>query len=167
MENKPEKLIVSAALMAEIVGLAPHYINELVREKGAPRESKAGKYDVVEFTQWYLDYKRDEYEAKLKKIQEGKSQDRLNNVNAEIKDLQLKQMQGELMPADQVRMAFGELKIIFQKGLEAMPTRLAPLLSGVTREEAQELIQKETDNILKQIANVSLDQYSKSSSDSD
>jgi ribosomal protein L31E len=167
MEKTPEKLIVSAALMAEIVGLAPHYINELVREKGAPRENKAGKYNVTDFVLWYLDYKREEYEAKLKKIQEGKSQDRLNTANAEIKELQLKQMQGELMPSDQVRLAFGELKLIFQKGLEAMPTRLAPILAGVTREEAQQLIQKETDNILKQIANVSLDQYSTTTSDSD
>lgn len=165
MAKSEQKLIVSAAIMAEIVGLAPHYINELVREKGAPRENKVGKYDVADFVLWYLDYKREEYETKLKKIQEGKSQDRLNTANAEIKELQLKQLNGELIPDNQVKLAFGELKLIFQKNLESMPGRLAPQLDGTGKEKVKEIIQKDVENILKQISNVSIDQFTKSTSD--
>jgi phage terminase Nu1 subunit (DNA packaging protein) len=159
MEKSADKLLVSTQLLADILGVSRNYISQLVNDYGAPPPESYGQYDPKKFVPWYIKRKDRTHEEELAKQQEAmnKGKERLDLANAKIKEKLFDEMESRLIPREQVEIKFYEQALFFKKGLEALSTMLPPLITGATRQEVTDIVKQKTDEIQRQISNVSFD----------
>jgi phage terminase Nu1 subunit (DNA packaging protein) len=92
-------MIVGRNEIAEILGVSPRHINNLVDE-GLPHSSdgKRVKYDVALCVAWWVARKVEEVKAKAEPVNEWDAKARVDTLRADILELELGEKRRELMP---------------------------------------------------------------------
>jgi hypothetical protein len=137
----------------------------LAREGKLPKPID-GKVDLIDAV--VSNRKRIEHEIKrwrdlyddLKDISSPKS--RLQNTKADRELLKLKKEQGELIRAEVARTLWGMVIMNMKSKLLAMPTKLAPLITGLNKTaEIKEVIEKYTYEVANELSNPEFGDVSK------
>ena len=121
---------ISAASLAELMGVTPEMVRRYVNDYGMPREGR-GKYALRESMQWYVNRLKitatsgengDIAEEKLKLVRAQRHRVELDN----------KKVRNQLIDHDTVAGAFNQMGSIFASQLDSLGARMAGILSGVT-----------------------------------
>ena len=141
-------MIASKQQVAEIFGAAPSTIESWVR-KGCPRISKGApgrqaQYDTVEVYRWLIGGQElDLNQERAKLAVEQRKRIEMQNEEAS----------GRLIDTAEVHKAWTKYVAACRAKLLAMPTKLAPVMLGVTSPtEAKDLIKKAVYEALDELA---------------
>lgn len=148
-----KEVTVSTKDLATLFGVASKYISQLVK-KGMPNEGH-NKFNLYECVKWRFEDNEKIYQNDKKKIREENTKSRLELANAELKELELAERRGSLIDSKEVYQSKMNDATIYVKGLDALGTKLPPvLIHAKNEEEISTTIKKETDNIRNQIATI-------------
>ena len=132
----------------------PNYLSNLVKNHNFVR-SAHGKYPVIANVKRKIEYMKELHQDEIKKIREGNSRSRLESAQAELKELELKEKQGELGSVVEFERAMKNEIAIFIKYIIAFGTQLKYDLN--LSPEQYEIIQNKIDGILNQYASLPAD----------
>jgi hypothetical protein len=140
--------------IAEIFGYNEKYINELVKEKGAPHGDDHNEYNLIKWIQWNIIYIKKQYEAELEKIKATTPQDLLASKNAILKDLDIREREGELVIADSVRASWLNEQQMIKSNVDLCEINLKQRIKDVAEnKEKEEIITSEFIKLKNKIAN--------------
>ena len=149
-------ITVSRKEIAEIFGYNERYINELVKDKGAPRE-KHNKYNLVAWIRWHIKYVEDKHKADLEKAKASTPQDILATKNAILKDYDIKEREGELVNAEAVRISWLDEMRMIQSNVDLLQITLKQRLQDIDdNAELNNIITDEFIKVKKKIAGTTI-----------
>lgn len=149
------KIEVSGKNLCEILDFKnPNYLSELVSDHGY-KKSAHGKYPLVANVKRKITHLQEIFEKEKKDIRESNSRSRLETAQAEMKELELKKMQGELGPVAEFELAMKNDISLFKKMFTSLGTQLKYDLN--LSPEQNDIIQNKIDNFLKHYANLPAD----------
>ena len=156
MEYKDlENIEVSPKVLCELLDFAnPNYLSNLVNNHGFKKTAR-GKFPLVANIKRKFEYQEELHRNEIKKIREGNSRSRLETAQAGIKELELKEKQGELGPISEFKLALRNEALLFKKGLEALRDQLGFDIN-LTPDE-KEILNNHINGLLNQIANLPAD----------
>ena len=157
MDIKELEIIeVSPKILCEILDFEnSNYLSELVKDHGFVRAAH-GKYPLVKNIKRKIEYQKELHQDEIKKIREQEStRTRLERVQAEIKELELAEKKLSLIPVTDLDIVMTNQAQIYIKSLNALKTKLVPLLVHATTEaEIFKIIETETDKISEQLSDI-------------
>lgn len=151
-----KKIKVTTAELADLLDVSEGYISQLVLEHGYPKEDH-NSFKLFDFVQKRFAHLKEMCDDRIKKLREENSKSRLERVNAEIKELDLAEKKNLLIPYDLVLDAWLEQIQLTVSKVEFFPSKVAPLLLGIT--DQKEMFRLLTDEVIKlriEIANSKL-----------
>ena len=144
---------LSTALMARVLDISPRRLQQLVTD-GIIEKAERGKFDLIGTVHGYIRFLRDRLKA-----QDGGSEDLMRSrasiasTKATLAEINLKQVRGELVPADEVLNAFVAQILSAKARLLAIPAKLAHRIVNVKNvAEAETLIREAIHEALADIA---------------
>ncbi len=149
-----KEIMISTSELAELFDVSHKYISQLVLDHIMPKATH-NKFKLYECVKWRFVYNEKICENRLKKIREENTRSRLERANAELKELELAEKRASLISADSVEKSKMNDAIIYVKSLNALNTKLPPVLIGAkTEQDISKIIKKETDSIRNQLATI-------------
>ncbi|MEE0433900.1 MAG: protoporphyrinogen oxidase [Peptococcaceae bacterium] len=150
--------------VAQLFGLTTRRIRQL-REDGVIRsEGSPGKYDLIETVQSYIKHLSSKANGKKQKDNPELEKDKLDGearikqAKAEMAELELREMQGELHRAEDVEAITTDHVLYFRSMLMALPGKLAVDLAGThTAAEQAARVKKEINFVLDSLADYKYD----------
>jgi len=138
--------------ICKIIGIKERRYYQLAQENEVPVPEK-GKVNTVDAIQSYIAY--------LKKVAQGQGslsladeRARLTKIQADMKELQLKKEQGELIEAEVALKLFTEVIQKMSSKLSAIPLKVAPLIIGCkTITEAKEILENLIEEVKAELKN--------------
>jgi len=134
--------------IAAVIGVTPRHIGNLIKE-GMPTVGR-GKYDLAACVQWYIDYR-----VRLASPATKFDNARLRKMVADAKkrEIEVKKLEGDLIPADKVAEAWTTILGAVRAKLLSIPTKMAPLvLAADDLAEAQEIIKGQIYEVLNELS---------------
>lgn len=158
-ENNFNEILVNSKTLESLFGLKDRSIRGLA-DKGIVRRDSHGKYLLWESAKSYITFlkvtnaskDRDfngEYEEQIDWEEEKAQHERLKRQITEIK-LQL--IKGQVHKSEDVERVMTDMFAKFKSKIVALPAKLARRLEGKKRNEIQEILRKEIDNVLIELA---------------
>lgn len=132
----------------------PNSLSNLVKYNGFIRNTH-GKYPVLANFKRKIEYIKELHQNEIKKIREQNSRGRLESAQAELKELELAKLKGELGSVTELEFAMKNEALLYKKGLEGLKTRLKIDLN-LNPDQTEEL-EKQINGLLNQIANLPAD----------
>ena len=130
----------STQVIAKIFGVSTRRIEQLKTEGIIKGQGKPTKYDLLPTIQAYIKYLSDKAKGREKKEQDGineseklEAEARMKKTKAEIAELELKELKGELHRAEDVEKITTDHVLFFRSMLLAMPGRLAVDLAAIDK----------------------------------
>jgi len=156
-----KKIIVSAKTLSEVLGYDYRYIAELVKDHDLPKIAH-NQYSLFDCINWNKNYQAQLHQDEIKKIREQEStRTRLERAQAEYKELELAEKKLSLIPVTDLDIVMTNQAQIYIKSLNALKTKLVPLLVHAKNEsEIFKIIETETDKISEQLSDIPADQPS-------
>ncbi len=155
--NELNNITVTTKQLAEIFEVSESYISDLVNDHKMPKLG-FNKFPLVDCIKFRFNHLNKIYEDKIIKSRDVSNRGRLDSAMAEIKELELAKLKGELAPVKEFEIALRNEAQLFIKGLDALVVRLPYELENVKdKSEMQKIIKKETDSIRLTISNVPAD----------
>lgn len=154
--DQVELIVLSCEDIANLLQISTNYVNELVRDQGFPKATY-NQYPMVEFIRKYISYQMDLNKNKIKKMKEelSEAKPRFDIAAARLKELELEEKEGSLVPVSKVKEFTLNRAILYTKSLDALKTKLNPLLSEAkTPKEIDKILTKEIDRIKNQVADI-------------
>ena len=152
-----KEVIVTTHEIAELFSVTDKYVSQLVIDHGMPKLDH-NSFNLFTCVKWHIEYKEKSFIKKLKEAREENTRSRKERVEAELKELELEEKKLNLLPAGPVAESKRNDAIIYSRGLEALETKLPPLIMGSTSvSEIAAIIRKETHSIRKQISELPAD----------
>ncbi|OGU41338.1 MAG: hypothetical protein A2315_08020 [Ignavibacteria bacterium RIFOXYB2_FULL_35_12] len=146
---------ISSEEMAEILKIKNrNYISELVADHAFPK-TDYNKYPLIAFIQRWIEYQEELHQLEIKRIKERDAKNRLDNVNAELKEIDLAIKRSILIPANQLEDTLETQAAIYVKNLEALKTKIPNLLN--LNKQQKEVLETELIRIKEQIGNLPAD----------
>lgn len=149
--------LANVTRVAQALNLTEMRVQQLVKE-GMPREGR-GQYDAVKCMAWYIRY----LQAALKKKSlpttdgayagEREQRVRLLKADADLREIELAEKQGQLVPLADVEAEMTNLVLITKARILAVAPRVAPELLGLTsRVMAHAIVEKALNEALLQLS---------------
>lgn len=141
--NDPAALVVTSAILGRVLGISDRRIREL-RDDGVIPDNGQGRYVLGEAVSAYCAHLRP---ASGKAAGGGselantldEAKVRLTNAQARKVELQVKEMEGSAVSAEDLEIVVGAVVDALRQNTLALPARVAPLLVGVkTAAEVQD-----------------------------
>lgn len=118
-------------------------------DDGMPKLAR-GKFDLAKCVQWRVAHVE---EAASERIKSNSDKARINEINTEMKEIELATMKGEMIEADLVNQFMQELASLVATSLDAIGPRLSQDLTGIDDAfTIQETITVETRSVRQTIA---------------
>lgn len=140
---------VTVTTLANTFNLTPRRIQQLVAEGTIPKADK-GKYNLQECSHGYVTFLQNrEADNEDETHDAAVERARLLKAQADKTELEVKAMNGEMVPAEQVEMLWSSLVAAFRARMLALPIRLAhrvmslktyPEVEGCLREHVYEAL---------------------------
>ena len=145
---------VNAKELAAAWGMTFQRVYQLVDEKIIPAPVD-GRFDPKEATRVYVTH--------LRSLLQGNStrnlteqRERLTRLKADQEELELKKIKGELINTDITMKLIGEVFRVIRSRLLSLPGKISPVLEGIKRQEAYDILTRETDGICNELASPDL-----------
>lgn len=150
----------SKQFIAKLFGVSTRRIDQLKEEGVINGEGKPVKYDLVSTVQSYIRFLSDKAHGRQKKNTDAENESlkieaeaRLKKSKADIAELELKELKGQLHRAEDVEEITTDHVLYLRSLLMAMPSKLAVDVAKIDNPpEAAVRIKKEVDYILNQLA---------------
>lgn len=116
---------IPVASLARLFNLTERRIQQMARDGIIPKPEK-GKYDLIGCTRAYIKYLQERASGREVEPQDAYlERARLLKAQADKTELEVKSMNGEVVPSEQVEMLWSGLVAAFRAKMLAMPTRCA------------------------------------------
>jgi len=150
--------LINVKEMAKAIHLDKRSVQRLVKDSGMPR-AKKGLYDKDKCTFWYVCFLQRSLEKRAVPTGDGNysglTDERVRSVraDAEMKEIELAEKRGELVPIRQVMKVFVDLVHMTKARVMATPPRIAPEIMGETsRVMIQAIVEKQLKAALNHLA---------------
>ena len=155
----------STQVIAKIFGVSTRRIEQLKTEGVIRGQGKPTKYDLLPTIQAYIKYLSDKANGREKKEVDAQletekltAEKRIKTAKAEIVELELRELKGELHRSDDVEAITTDHVMFVRSMLMALPGKLAVDLASIqTAPEAADRIKREVYAILEQLADYRYD----------
>ena len=155
----------SSQVIAKIFGVSTRRVEQLKTEGVIKGQGKPTKYDLLPTIQAYIRYLSDKANGREKKETDSQletekltAEKRIKMAKAEMAELELKELKGELHRASDVEAITTDHVLYMRSMLMAMPGKLAVDLATIqTAPEAAERIKQEVYAILNNLASYRYD----------
>ena len=152
-------------VIAKLFGVSTRRIEQLKAEGIIKGEGRPTKYDLLPTIQAYIRYLSDKANAREKKQTDSEletskleAESRYKTAKAEMAELELQELQGELHRASDVEAITTDHVMFLRSMLMALPGALAVDLAAIDKPaEAADRIRQEVNSILNRLANYRYD----------
>lgn len=152
-------------VIAKIFGVSTRRIEQLKTEGIIKGEGRPTKYDLLPTIQAYIKYLSDKANGREKKQTDSEletskleAESRYKTAKAEMAELELKELQGELHRASDVEAITTDHVMFLRSMLMALPGALAVDLAAIDKPaEAADRIRQEVNGVLDRLANYRYD----------
>lgn len=152
-------------VIAKIFGVSTRRVEQLKAEGIIKGEGRPTKYDLIPTVQVYIKYLSDKANGREKKRTDAEletskleAESRYKTAKADMAELELKELQGELHRASDVEAITTDHVMFLRSMLMALPGALAVDLAVIDKPaEAAERIRQEVNSILARLANYRYD----------
>lgn len=163
--KQQQKNLVSKQAIAKIFGVSTRRIEQLKEEGVINGEGRPTKYDLLPTIMSYIKYLSDKANGREKKEADGKNESarleadtKIKVTKAEIAELQLKELKGEMHRAKDVEEIMTDHVLMIRSLLMGMPNKLAVDVARINSPaEAAECIKKEVYYILNELSQYEYD----------
>ena len=160
-----KKNLQSTQAIAKLFGITTRMVEYLKTEGIIQGEGKPIKYDLIPTVQAYIQYLREKTNGKIKPGDDQQNESaklegeaRIKQAKAEIAELQLKELRGEMHKAEDVQTIMTDHVLMVRSMLMGLPNKLAVDVAGVKNTaEVAEIIKKEVYFILHELSNYEYD----------
>ena len=165
MGNTQHDNKVGATVIAKIYGVTVKQIDNLRRDGVIKCEGRPARYDLIPTLQALYEYQRRIIKSNGKSDENRRNEAikldaeaRLKQAKAEMAELELQELQGEMHRAEDVEAITTNIVFAVRSFLLAMPNRLAiDVYNAKSKTQVSEVIKKEIYQILEQLANLDYD----------
>lgn len=155
----------SSQVIAKIFGVSTRRVEQLKTEGIIKGQGKPTKYDLLPTIQAYIKYLSDKANGREKKQTDAQletekleAEGRIKKAKAEMAELELKELKGELHRASDVEAITTDHVLFLRSMLVALPGKLAVDLAEIsTAPEAAERVKQEVYGILERLAEYKYD----------
>ncbi len=152
-------------VIAQLFGVSTRRVEQLKAEGIIKGQGKPTKYDLLPTIQAYIRYLSDKANGREKKAEDSQletekltAEKRIKTAKAEMAELELKELKGELHRASDVEAITTDHVMFVRSMLTAMPGKLAVDLAAIqTAPEAAERIKQEVYAILQRLSDYRYD----------
>ena len=143
-------IVTSEAAVADWFGVSVKLPGIWIREHGCPRIGEGGvyRYDLREIARWYVRYKTGH--AERQDVTEAKRRKAV--ADAEIAELRLAQMRGELVAQKEVEDDIARAANTLAEQLSGMVAGVVPMLAGKTQVEMHRVLSIAVNRFLNEFA---------------
>lgn len=154
------KNLQSSQVIAKIFGVSVRRVEQLNKEKIIKGEGNPLKFDLLPTIKAYIKYLSDKANSKIKSNEDSKNESkkldgdaRYKDAKAEIYELKLKELKGEMHKAEDVEDIMTDHVLQLRAVLMSLPGKLAvDCAASDSAAEAAEIIKKEVYRILKRLS---------------
>ena len=119
-----DDLITDRAGVARIFAVTLNHVNKL-RARGMPRRAH-GQYSIPEVVQWRLEHVSNRAAIEADEMPAAvEARTRLTNAQEQLKRIEIRRAESELLPADEVKQNLLGLCQVLVTALEGLPSRAA------------------------------------------
>lgn len=165
--TQPKRTMVDATMVAKLFNLTVRRIQQLTQDGVLATElvDKKRKYDLLLTVQKYIAYLQEKVVKKGENKDDAQNESRkikadadLRAAKAEIADMELKELRGEMHRSEDVEAMTTDLVFTIRSMMLALPGRLAIDLAKITKPaEISERIKQEIHVILLELSNYQYD----------
>lgn len=149
-----------AQVIAKIFGVSTRRVEQLKTEGIIKGQGKPTKYDLLPTIQAYIRYLSDKANGREKKAKDAQletekldAEKRIKAAKAEVAELELKELRGELHRASDVEAITTDHVMLLRSMLMALPGKVAVDMAAIqSAPEAAERMKKEVYDILDRLA---------------
>jgi len=143
--------------VAELLGFKNEkYINELESEFNLPKED-FNKYELKKVIHWWTRYTAEKHLKEVDKIKKEKPQDELARRQARLKEIEIKEREGNLIEYDLVKWAWVEEYKLLDELLSSISVKLASqLLHKTNLNEVRTIIDNEVKKLKEKISKLKI-----------
>ena len=150
--EEDKKGFLTHAQCAMVFGVEPRTITKWCNEYGMPKENR-GQYNLIAVVQWRCNY----LEKKIKTAEQGGSdginQDtRLKRANAEIKEMHLAELRGEMVNIDEVMPILNEGFSNIRRKASTFAQTVSPQLEGMESYERTEYLKTAIEDLFEDLS---------------
>lgn len=155
----------STQVIAKLFGVSTRRIEQLKTEGVIKGQGKPTKYDLLPTIQAYIKYLSDKANGREKKEKDAESESaklkaeaRIKEAKAEVAELELKELRGELHRAKDVEAIVTDSALLMRSMLLALPGQLAVDLASIDdAAEVADRIKKEVYSVLNRLSEYEYD----------
>lgn len=118
--------------LAALLGYTENHINYLVVKEKAPKNNEHNSYPLIEFLLWHSVYQVKIKSDELEKLRKEKPLDRKIAAEANLKELELEERNGNLIKKDQVESLYLNTQTIIISSFDGWLVKIGPQLLGIT-----------------------------------
>lgn len=153
-EVKFIKAIVNRDQIARLFDVTTRSVNLFAKESDFPRVSR-GHYDLVRCIQWYIHYLRRKTDEAFRRSEAMQSsEEKKARCQAEILDMKVRQIRGELAPVEEMVKVASDLVVTMRNRLMALPRRAASQIETTDKAEIEIILDQIVRDALNDIAEI-------------
>lgn len=129
--NDIKKIIVTTAELADLLDVVPKYISQMINDLGYPKAIGHNAHNLYEFLKYHFSYQERKCDERVEKIRKEKPLDRKIAAEANLKELELEERNGNLIKKDQVESLYLQTQTILISSFDGMLVKIGPQLLGI------------------------------------
>ena len=146
----------STTTIAKLLQLSERRVQQLTKDGVIPKVDR-GKYELVPAVHGYINYLRHQMSADFSPDDIVKNKNRLTLATAELREIEKSQLEGELIPALEIKKTWLHYVNLIKTKLLSIPNKAAPQMVTVNNiNDAKNLLKERIHDTLDEIAKVDI-----------
>ena len=146
----------STTTIAKLLKLSDRRVQQLTKDGIIPKVDR-GKYELVPAVHGYIDYLRHQMSAEVSTNDIVKNKNRLTLATAELREIEKSQLEGELIPALEIKKTWLHYVNLIKTKLMSIPNKTAPQMVTVNNiNDAKNILKERIHETLNEIAKVDI-----------
>ena len=146
----------STTTIAKLLQLSERRVQQLTKDGIIPKVDR-GKYELVPAVHGYINYLRHQMSAEVSTDDIVKNKNRLTLATAELREIEKSQLEGELIPALEIKKTWLHYVNLIKTKLMSIPNKTAPQMVTVNNiNDAKNILKERIHETLNEIAKVDI-----------
>ena len=146
----------STTTIAKLLQLSERRVQQLTKDGVIPKVDR-GKYELVPAVHGYINYLRHQMSAEVSTDDIVKNKNRLTLATAELREIEKSQLEGELIPALEIKKTWLHYVNLIKTKLMSIPNKTAPQMVTVNNiNDAKNILKERIHETLNEIAKVDI-----------
>ena len=142
----------STTTIAKLLQLSERRVQQLTKDGIIPKVDR-GKYELVPAVHGYINYLRHQMSAEVSTDDIVKNKNRLTLATAELREIEKSQLEGELIPALEIKKTWLHYVNLIKTKLMSIPNKTAPQMVTVNNiNDAKNILKERIHDTLDEIA---------------